>query len=155
MSLVISTGSNLGDRVNHLKLARTELSKHFNLIEESQIYESPAVDYTQQPDFLNQILSFDLPKLTPQNTIELILKIEKNLGRVRNIDKGPRSVDIDILFWDTKKISTDSLQVPHPRLFQRSFIVLPLKELDVFSYLIKSFNFPEHFDNQAWPFSTH
>ena len=154
MPLVISTGSNLGDRVEHLCLARTQLSKHFNLLEQSQIYESPAVDYTQQPDFLNQILSFDLPKLTPQNTIELILKIEKKLGRVRHIDKGPRSVDIDILFWETQKISTDSLQVPHPRLFERSFIVLPLKELDVFSYLRESFNFPDQFDNQAWPFQS-
>ncbi len=151
MPLVISTGSNLGDRVEHLSLARTELSKHLELLEQSQIYESPAVDYTQQPDFLNQILCFALPNLTPQNTIELILKIEKDLGRVRNIDKGPRSVDIDILFWDTQKISTDSLEVPHPRLFERSFIVLPLKELEVFSYLIKSFNFPDHFENQAWP----
>ncbi len=152
MALVISTGSNLGDRLEHLSLAKAELSRSFDLIEESLIYESPAVDYTSQPDFLNQILVFNSPKIEPKDLIKIVLETEKGLGRVRNIEKGPRTVDIDVLFWNHLTLETDSLIVPHPRLFQRSFIVLPLKELKIFEYLSSKFNFPTSFDNSAWPF---
>lgn len=153
MSLIISTGSNIGDRVENLNLALEELSKSFQLIEASNIYESPAVDYLNQPDFLNQVLSFEIPKITPTQTIELTLSIEKNLGRKRHIDKGPRTIDIDILFWGTEKIDLDQLTVPHPRLFERSFIVLPLKELKAFETLNNHYSFPEQFSNTAYPFS--
>ena len=132
MSLVISTGSNLGNRESNLLAAKSELSDIFKLIEESPIYESPAVDYLNQPDFLNQILAFEIPEQKPEEVIESILKLELSLGRKREIDKGPRTIDIDILFWDQETIDLPQLQVPHPRLFERSFIVLPLKELQVF-----------------------
>lgn len=151
MSLVVSTGSNLGNRQEHLSLAKTNLCRSYSLEEESRIYESPAVDYLNQPDFLNQILVFKLPDENPQSVISNILTIEKELGRVRNIDKGPRTVDIDILFWGREEISIEGLQVPHPRLFQRSFIVLPLKELKIFPYLSETFQFPNSFENKAWP----
>jgi len=65
-----------------------------------------------------------------------------------------RTIDIDILFWDQETIDLPQLQVPHPRLFERSFIVLPLKELQVFDYLSKAFNFPDQFPNQAWPLNS-
>ncbi len=151
MALIVSTGSNLGQREAHLSKAKEALLEHYNLLEESRIYESPAVDYTSQPDFLNQVLAFETPEIGPEEVIQNILSIEKYLGRVRNIDKGPRSVDIDILFWDNQIINTENLEVPHPRLFDRSFIVLPLKELKIYSSLTKTFNFPTDFDNEAWP----
>jgi len=151
MSLVVSTGSNLGNRQGHLSQAKEYLCKYYTLEEESGIYESPAVDYLAQPDFLNQVLVFKLPNQAPKEVILNILAIEKELGRVRDIDKGPRTVDIDILFWDREEIDIEGLQVPHPRLFQRSFIVLPLKELKIFPYLSESFNFPVSFKNKAWP----
>lgn len=151
MALVISTGSNLGDREEHLSRAKDALSNQYLLQEESRIYESPAVDYTAQPDFLNQILVFKTPEDKPEQVIEKILFIEKKLGRVRDIEKGPRTVDIDILFWDCEKINSVNLEVPHPRLFQRSFIVLPLKEMKIFPHLSKTFNFPNFFENKAWP----
>ena len=154
MSLVISTGSNLGNRESNLFAAKSELSDIFKLIEESPIYESPAVDYLNQPDFLNQILAFEIPEQKPEEVIESILKLELSLGRKREIDKGPRTIDIDILFWDQETIDLPQLQVPHPRLFERSFIVLPLKELQVFDYLSKAFNFPDQFPNQAWPLNS-
>ena len=154
MSLVISTGSNLGNRESNLLAAKSELSDIFKLIEESPIYESPAVDYLNQPDFLNQILAFEIPEQKPEEVIESILKLELSLGRKREIDKGPRTIDIDILFWDQETIDLPQLQVPHPRLFERSFIVLPLKELQVFDYLSKAFNFPDLFPNQAWPLNS-
>ena len=154
MPLIISTGSNLGDRVQHLELAKAEISKHFVLKEESRIYESPAVDYTAQPDFLNQVLSFETPNIQKSEVIKTVLLIEKSLGRIRNIDKGPRTVDIDILFWDDEEFNSEELIIPHPRLFQRSFIVLPLKELSYFEYLSTKFNFPSKFDNSAYPYKS-
>ena len=154
MSLIISTGSNLGDRIKHLESAKAELSTYFALKEESRIYESPAVDYTAQPDFLNQVLSFEIPHIQKSEVIRTVLSIEKSLGRVRDIDKGPRTVDIDILFWNAEEYDSVDLIIPHPRLFQRSFIVLPLKELSYFEYLSTKFKFPEEFDNSAYPYNS-
>lgn len=153
--LILSTGSNIGDRVNYLNQAKFLLSKSFNFVEESSIYESPAVDYLNQPDFLNQVLSFQLPELTPEQTLNEVLNIELLLGRERLIDKGPRTIDIDILFWDNLKIESKNLMIPHPRLFERSFIVEPLQELSYFSQLQKSFSFSEVFDNSCWVLTNH
>lgn len=150
MHLILSTGSNLGNRTGHLLKAKDKLSEFLNLLEESRVYESPAVDYLNQPDFLNQVLLFEKPSLSPSETITKILSLEKELGRVRDINKGPRTVDIDILFWGHDKIDSEALQVPHPRLFERSFIVEPLRELSVFAALSNVFKFQEKFDNECW-----
>ena len=151
MSLILATGSNLGDKGEHLELAKLELSKHFQFIEQSQVFTSKAVDYEDQPDFLNQVLEFQIPKLSPQETMRLILDIEKSLGRVRNIDKGPRTVDIDILFWGLEKINKSNLTIPHPRWQDRSFVVLPLQQLPFFQTIKKSFIIPSKFENSAYP----
>lgn len=152
-SLFIATGTNLGNRLENLAEAKKFLQKHFSLIAESKIYESPAVDYLNQPDFYNQVLEFELPNLDPIETMKLLLQIEKELGRNRLIPKGPRLIDIDILFWGTKYINSETLLVPHPRLFERSFVVLPLSELPGFKILKENFNFKFHFDNHATPLS--
>lgn len=152
MSLIISTGSNLGDRESYLAHARDELSKSLSLIFKSKIYQSSAVDYLAQPDFLNQVLEFEIPTIQPAEVLKLCLEIEKKLGRVRGIDKGPRTLDIDLLFWQKLTLSSDNLDLPHPRLFSRSFIVLPLRELPYFKELEKSFDFPDTFSNSATPF---
>lgn len=150
MSLIISTGSNLGDREHNLALAAKNLQTHFKLIKKSSLYESPAVDYLAQPDFLNQVFEFQLPSLSKIEVLHLCLDIESSLGRTREIDKGPRTVDIDILFWSTEQVDqAPELIVPHPRLFERSFIVLPLKELPYFTVLKDHFNFPKAFSNTA------
>lgn len=152
MSLVISLGSNIGDRLANLQEAKKLLVKNFSLIEESPIYRSPAVDYLDQPEFLNQVLSFDKPSDNPQECLGIALEIENKMGRVREISKGPRVIDIDLLFWGTETINFNNLQIPHPRLFERSFIVLPLKDLSIFNTLSKSFSFPNSFCNDAFPF---
>ncbi|MDC1175193.1 2-amino-4-hydroxy-6-hydroxymethyldihydropteridine diphosphokinase [Bacteriovoracaceae bacterium] len=153
MSVIISTGSNLENRVAFLLEAKKLLSKNFKLIEESNIYESPAVDYLNQPDFLNQVLSFETPEISPEDFLQEILSIELSLGRERLIDKGPRTIDIDILFWDNLVHQSANLQIPHPRLFDRSFIVYPLKELTIFEKLSKEFSFSDTFENSAKIFS--
>jgi 2-amino-4-hydroxy-6-hydroxymethyldihydropteridine diphosphokinase len=151
MSLVISLGTNLGDKSQNLELAKIELKKIFKLKQESSVYQSKAVDYTDQPGFLNQILEFDLPVQSPEEVLLVVLGIEKDLGRLRQIPKGPRTIDIDILFWGLETIDLPQLEVPHPRLFERSFIVLPLKELDYFNTLQQKFSFPQVFCNEAFP----
>lgn len=148
-SFFIATGTNLGDRAQNLKTAREFLEQHFELIAESRIYESPAVDYLNQPDFYNQVLEFKLPAMSPESVMQLLLDIEKDMGRNRLIPKGPRLIDLDILFWGTQKINSQILQIPHPRLFERSFVVLPLSELPGFNVLQSFFEFKFQFDNSA------
>lgn len=149
MALIVSTGSNLGDRKLYLSQAKEKLSQQFVLEYESRIYESPAVDYLKQPDFLNQVLQFRLPNLPPEESLKICFEIEQTLGRQREIDKGPRTLDIDLLFWNTQKIETKNLIIPHPRLFERSFIVEPLKELPFFDTLKNFYDFPKSFSNHC------
>jgi 2-amino-4-hydroxy-6-hydroxymethyldihydropteridine diphosphokinase len=151
MSLFIATGSNLGDRANNLEQAKQLLNSHFKFIAESRIYESPAIDYERQPDFYNQVLEYEIPLIQPSDCMQLLLDIEKKLGRIRDIPKGPRLIDIDLLFWNDLSIHTNLLQLPHPRLFSRSFVVLPLSELPGFASLQEKFSFTFSFPNSATP----
>lgn len=154
MSLFIATGTNLGDRKANLTEAKNLLNNHFEFIAESRIYESPAVDYENQPDFYNQVLEYKTPShMQPIDCMKLLLKIEAEMGRQRTVAKGPRVIDLDILFWDVLKIETQELTLPHPRLFDRSFVVLPLSELPGFALLQRHFNFPIDFTNSAIPLS--
>ena len=151
MPLIIATGSNISDRMNHLKWARTELSRHFKLIAESNIYQSAAVDYEAQPEFLNQVLQFALPWQRPENVLQILLNIETERGRIREIERGPRTLDIDILFWGTHLIQSTTLITPHPRWHERSFVVRPLSELPFWHLIEKCFTIPKSFDVEAYP----
>lgn len=151
MKLIIATGSNLGDKKENLNTAKRELSKLFSFIAESKIFTSPAVDYLNQPDFYNQVLEFDLPKMNPGEVMRKILMIEESLGRNRTIPKGPRIIDIDIVFWGVEKIDLPHLTVPHPSWSERSFVVLPLMQLPYFQILKNHFIIPQSFNNTANP----
>jgi len=153
MSLILATGTNLGNREENLLLAKNLLSQNFKFIAESRIYTSPAVEYLNQPDFYNQVLEFEIPKFSPTDTMEKILLIEAQLGRKRDIPKGPRIIDIDIIFWKLDKISSDNISVPHPAWQDRSFVALPLQELPYFQTIKKSFIIPTKFNNTASPIS--
>ncbi|PIK14267.1 2-amino-4-hydroxy-6-hydroxymethyldihydropteridine diphosphokinase [Halobacteriovorax sp. JY17] len=149
MPLIIATGSNLGDRFSNLKKAKEKLSNYFSLIEESRVYTSEAVDYKNQPDFYNQVLSFETPKIEASSLMTQLLAIEAELGRTREIHLGPRIIDIDMLFFDDHKSETEHLTLPHPKLFERSFVILPLMELECFKTLKKKYEFHTNFDNSA------
>lgn len=151
MSLIISLGTNLGNRIENIENAKKELCKVLIFEEESRIYTSQAVDYLDQPDFYNQVLQFKEPDCSPQELIEQTLNIESKLGRIRNIDKGPRVIDIDILFWGLEKSSDPSILIPHPRLFERSFICLPLMDLTYYTILKNHYDFSTQFSNEAFP----
>lgn len=148
-SIFIATGSNLGNRLKNLLDAKKEIECYLELIAESRIYESPAIDYLNQPDFYNQVLEFKLPILSANNVMILLLNIEQKLGRNRIVLKGPRLIDLDLLFWGLERFQSDILEIPHPRLFERSFVVLPLIELPGFKMLQQNFDFNFQFNNHA------
>lgn len=151
MSLIIATGSNIGDRLVNLARAKDRLQRHWKLIAESRVYLSAPVDYVEQPDFANQVLQFALPWESPEEVMRQILVIESDLGRVRTVERGPRSVDIDIIFWGLDVIHSSSLNVPHPRWRERSFVVRPAMELPFFHAIQKCFTIPTTFEIEAYP----
>ncbi|WP_127715589.1 2-amino-4-hydroxy-6-hydroxymethyldihydropteridine diphosphokinase [Halobacteriovorax sp. HLS] len=151
MSLIIAIGSNIGETRDNLSNAISHLEKYFTLKSKSRVYTSEAVDYENQPDFLNQVLEFEKPQISPSECMSIALKIEQELGRLRGVPKGPRIIDIDILFYELCTSTDPHILLPHPRLFDRSFIVLPLMELPYFSILQKHFTFTTKFNNSAFP----
>ena len=151
MSLIIATGSNTGNKLENLCKGKSSLSDHFQLISESRIYKSEAVDYTNQPFFLNQVLEFRRPYMEPKSIMEHLIQLEIDIGRKKTFDKGPRIIDLDILFLGTKKINIPTLTVPHPKVFERSFVLLPLRELPFYTELTKKFTFPKSIPFTAIP----
>ncbi len=153
MSLIVATGSNIGDSLTILKEARDKLAARYGLIAESRIYTSAAVEYESQPDFFNQVLELHTPASTPQKVMQELLELEQVFGRNRNIPKGPRTLDLDIIFWDLEKIDEVALTIPHPRWHERSFVVKPLQELPFFQTIKKCFIIPKNFNGDASPIS--
>jgi 2-amino-4-hydroxy-6-hydroxymethyldihydropteridine diphosphokinase len=149
MSLVIALGSNMGDKLNHLNTAIEKLNQHFTMIAKSHVYESAAIEYENQNDFLNQVVEFKVPKMEVDQVMQLLLDIEQNMGRQRDIPKGPRVIDLDILFWGNKSFHSDITIIPHPRWSERSFVVLPLTELPFYESLKKWAKIPTSFSNTA------
>jgi 2-amino-4-hydroxy-6-hydroxymethyldihydropteridine diphosphokinase len=151
MSLIVATGSNLGDSLRILADARDALAAAYGLVAESRVYTSRAVDYDRQPDFFNQVLQLRLPPRAPEEVMLELLELERRFGRARDIPRGPRTLDLDIIFWGTKTVSTPALTVPHPRWAERSFVVRPLAELPFFKTIEKCFTIPKTFDVDAFP----
>ena len=123
-------GSNLGKRKENLRQALISLSLEVNLEDVSSIYETEPVGYEEQPLFLNLVcrISTNLP---PEELLHLVKDIETKMGRVPNgqID-SPRLIDIDILFYNSEIMETQDLTIPHPRLKDRAFVLIPLAEID-------------------------
>jgi 2-amino-4-hydroxy-6-hydroxymethyldihydropteridine diphosphokinase len=151
MSLIIATGSNIGDSLQILNAARERLEKEFSFVAMSRIYCSKAIEYENQPDFFNQVLEFQVPALSALEVMDVLLKIEVEFGRNRNIPKGPRTLDLDLIFWNLTKINEPALIIPHPRWRERSFVVKPLQELPFFQTIEKCFIIPKTFNVDAFP----
>jgi len=130
MLAYLSLGSNLGDRSRNLVQAISCLEKHGQVIRTSSFYETEPVEFAQQPWFLNCVIALETPE-TPDLLLVKILAIERNLGRVRNPEekKGPRLIDIDILLFGHLVTHSPSLQIPHPQMNQRRFVLEPLVEI--------------------------
>ncbi|MDF2635803.1 MAG: 2-amino-4-hydroxy-6-hydroxymethyldihydropteridine pyrophosphokinae [Pelosinus sp.] len=128
--ILLGLGSNMGEREDNIRLAICELAKHPEIFidETSSLYETKPVGMVDQPDFLNLVISINT-KLTPHELLAECLHTEFELGRVRNQRWGPRNIDIDILIYHNRVIQDEVLQIPHPRLHERSFVLIPLQEI--------------------------
>ena len=129
----LCAGSNIGDRVSYLQQANNLLKdvENTTVLASSSIYETEPVGYKDQEWFANAVLKIET-NLSPQALLNECMRIEKQLGRNRASEKrwGPRTIDLDILFYDDKIISEESLQIPHPRMHKRAYALVPLLELD-------------------------
>jgi len=128
--ILIGLGSNLGDRKENIITAIQNLSEHKDIkIEKiSSLYETKPMDVMAQPDFLNGVICI-ITNLTPNKLLEVCLNVENQMGRVRQRRWGPRNIDIDILIYDDRVIMEEALCIPHPRLHERSFVLVPLQEI--------------------------
>lgn len=126
----IGIGSNLGDRQKNIQRAISLLHSipQIQVIRISSIYETAPVGVLNQPDFLNAAISLDT-ELSPHELLNELQKIESQLKRKRTIRWGPRTIDLDILLYDDKTISSDRLTIPHPEMHKRHFVLMPLSEI--------------------------
>ena len=124
----LGLGSNLGDRNQNLAQALELLSKHAVVEQVSSIYETEPVGYQPQPLFLNAVCRIST-ELNPRQLLRLVKKIEAKLGRTPGFPNAPRPIDIDILFYGNEVFSSKELTVPHPRLAERAFVLVPLAEI--------------------------
>jgi 2-amino-4-hydroxy-6-hydroxymethyldihydropteridine diphosphokinase len=126
----LGLGSNLGEREEYLREAIRQLSENpqIEIAAVSSFYETAPVGYTDQPDFINVVVKVKTT-LSPQKLLEICLSTEKKIGRVRTIRWGPRVIDIDILLYNDLKVDEKDLQIPHPRMLEREFVIRPLAEV--------------------------
>lgn len=126
----ISIGSNIGDRHQYLKDAVQALHAHddVSVVSVSSIYETAPVGYTNQADFLNLVVQIETSQ-SAEGLLMLCQEIEQVSGRVREVRWGPRTVDLDILLFNQDNIEKEHLVVPHPRMHERAFVLIPLLEI--------------------------
>jgi len=151
-SIYVGLGSNLGDRAGFLLMAvRGLLDTGLQVIRLSSIYETRPVGFVDQPDFLNQVAEIKAPTVfSPEQVMARLLRIEYSLGRTRDVTMGPRTIDLDLLLYQSETRHTEFLTLPHPRMHLRRFVLAPLTELaphlihptvgETFSDLLKQLN---------------
>ena len=131
MKVYVGLGSNLGDREEHLRSAIESLAKlpDTSVLRVSSMYDTEPVGLEDQPNFLNAVAQLDTG-LTARQLLWNLQLVEKRLGRVRSQKWGPRTIDLDLLLFGDLIVDEPELQVPHPELTRRSFVLVPLVELD-------------------------
>ena len=128
IGVFLGIGTNLGERERNLQEARVVLSQRLEILKESSIYQTAPWGFLDQPAFLNQVIEAQT-SLSSLNLLDFLKNIEKQLGREANFRYGPRLIDLDILFYGNRIIQTPRLQVPHPRLVERAFVLIPMAEI--------------------------
>jgi 2-amino-4-hydroxy-6-hydroxymethyldihydropteridine diphosphokinase len=127
----IGLGSNLNDPAQQLHQAITALKEipHTEFIIASSFYQTKPVGFSEQPDFINAVAKLTT-SLSPQILLTHLQQIEKNQGRIRTQQRnGPRTLDLDILLFGDITLNEESLTLPHPRMFEREFVLIPLREI--------------------------
>ncbi|MCX2726554.1 2-amino-4-hydroxy-6-hydroxymethyldihydropteridine diphosphokinase [Thermomicrobium sp. 4228-Ro] len=128
MIAYIGLGSNLGDRRATLRAAVRRLSEHGRIVAVSSLYETEPVGFRDQPWFLNAVIALETD-LDPRELLRTLLAIERSFGRERTFRNAPRTLDLDLLLYDGVVENSVGLTVPHPRLHERAFVLVPLAEI--------------------------
>lgn len=124
----LALGSNLGDRAAHLRSALDRIGELGRIEAVSRVYESAAVGYREQGPFYNVVVRLRTEQ-SPEALLASVKRIEQEMGRTRSFRNAPRIIDIDILTYDDMVLRTPELEIPHPRMTERSFVLLPLAEV--------------------------
>jgi len=127
-TVYLALGSNLGDRAANLRRARAALAPDFTIVAVSPIYETEPAYVLEQPRFYNQVLQAST-SLTPLEALRHLKGIEADLGRTTGVRFGPRVIDLDLLLYGTAQMDTPELILPHPRLAERPFVLVPLADI--------------------------
>ena len=124
----ISLGSNLGDREANLHLAVEQMGEGLEITITSSIYETPPWGVIDQPTFFNQVARGNT-SLSPFKLLAFLKRIEQKMGRMKTFRYGPRLIDLDILLYDDRQVCNPRLTIPHPRMCERAFVLVPLAEI--------------------------
>ncbi|MCK4979827.1 MAG: 2-amino-4-hydroxy-6-hydroxymethyldihydropteridine diphosphokinase [Candidatus Delongbacteria bacterium] len=128
--VVLSLGSNIGNRQGNLKKAVQKLEEtKLKVLKISSIYETEPLGFTEQNKFFNIVLTAEFPE-DPYTLLSKIKKIENDLGRERKFKNSPRTIDIDIITFNDQKIDSESLTIPHKEYENRKFVLIPLAEIE-------------------------
>jgi 2-amino-4-hydroxy-6-hydroxymethyldihydropteridine diphosphokinase len=131
--VLLSLGANVGEREEYLRgaIARLSSSPGVNFLRASRVYQTAPVGITEQRPFLNMVIEIEVAEeITPRALMALTKKIEVDLGRQRRGRWGPREIDIDILLFGDKQVQEDDLHIPHPEMWERAFVLVPLADLE-------------------------
>lgn len=126
--IFLALGSNVGDTRQNLARAQELLSEKITIVKCAPLYETSPVGYTKQDNFLNTVIEGETA-LSPEDLLVFVKGVEKKIGRVTRFRWGPREIDIDILFYDDLVYKQGSLEIPHPRLHERDFVLVPMQDI--------------------------
>jgi 2-amino-4-hydroxy-6-hydroxymethyldihydropteridine diphosphokinase len=125
----LSLGSNLGDRAENIERAIAAMpGAGIRIVQRSSLYETEPVDFLAQPWFLNCVVQAET-SLTPERLMTALQGIAREIGPEKSVPKGPRIIDLDILLYGASVIHTPELEIPHPRMTERRFVLVPLAEI--------------------------
>ncbi len=128
----LGLGANLGDRERNLReaIARLRAAEGVNFLRQSRVYQTEPMHITDQPEFLNMVVEVEVADdMSARRLLGLVKGIEQDIGRRHRERWGPREIDIDILLFGDERIIEDDFEVPHPRMWERGFVVVPLADL--------------------------
>jgi 2-amino-4-hydroxy-6-hydroxymethyldihydropteridine diphosphokinase len=127
--IYLSLGSNIGERAENIARAIAELARFgVRVVKRSALYETEPVEFLAQDWFLNCVVEVET-ELSPVEMMRALLEIERSMGRERVLPKGPRTIDMDILLYGSVVLRDVDLEIPHPRMVERRFVLVPLAEI--------------------------
>lgn len=128
--MFIGLGANIGDPLAQIRRALSILAAmpRTRLLRQSSLYRNPPVGYLDQPEFVNAVAEIET-RLTPRDLLDRLLALERAHGRVRDYPNAPRTLDLDILLYGEREMHEPGLTIPHPRMLERAFVLVPLAEI--------------------------